>query len=156
MKAVVLRAPGDVGVEEIADPAILEPGDEAILPNPCYPAYPHFVEAARGKPVWAGTAARNFTYTADLARVIIRLCRADARGIVHATNRDNCSWFEFAREIIADARLSATVRPTPSDHFVRPAQRPKYSVLSSKSLEKYGIEMPNWQDAVRRYLQDRN
>jgi len=96
------------------------------------------------------------TYTADLARVIIRLCRADARGIVHATNRDNCSWFEFAREIIADARLSATVRPTPSDHFVRPAQRPKYSVLSSKSLEKYGIEMPNWQDAVRRYLQDRN
>ena len=96
------------------------------------------------------------TYTADLARVIIRLCRADARGIVHATNRDNCSWFEFAREIIADARLSATVRPTPSVHFVRPAQRPKYSVLSSKSLEKYGIEMPNWQDAVRRYLQDRN
>ena len=96
------------------------------------------------------------TYTADLARVIIRLCRADARGIEHATNRDNCSWFEFAREIIADARLSATVRPTPSDHFVRPAQRPKYSVLSSKSLEKYGIEMPNWQDAVRRYLQDRN
>jgi dTDP-4-dehydrorhamnose reductase len=96
------------------------------------------------------------TYTADLARVIIRLCRADARGIVHATNRDNCSWFEFAREIIADARLSATVRPTPSDHFFRPAQRPKYSVLSSKSLEKYGIEMPNWQDAVRRYLRDRN
>jgi aspartate/methionine/tyrosine aminotransferase len=51
--------------------AILEPGDEAILPNPCYPAYPHFVEAARGKPVWAGTAARNFTYTADLARPLV-------------------------------------------------------------------------------------
>ena len=96
------------------------------------------------------------TYIADLARVIIQLCRADARGIVHATNRDNCSWFEFAREIIADARLSATVRPVTTAHFVRPAPRPKYSVLSNKSLEKYGIEMPDWQDALKRYLLERN
>jgi dTDP-4-dehydrorhamnose reductase len=96
------------------------------------------------------------TYTADLARVIIRLCRADARGIVHATNRGNCSWFEFAREILAVARPTTMVRPVTSEHFVRPAQRPKYSVLSNESLEKYGIEMPNWQDAVRRYLLERN
>jgi dTDP-4-dehydrorhamnose reductase len=96
------------------------------------------------------------TYTADLARVIIQLCRADARGIVHATNRGHCSWFEFAREIVGVAGLTTTVRPTTSEHFVRPAQRPKYSVLSSKSLEKYGIEMPDWQDALRRYLLERN
>ena len=30
MRAVVLRAPGDVGVEEVADPAILEPGDAIV------------------------------------------------------------------------------------------------------------------------------
>jgi alcohol dehydrogenase len=30
VKAVVLRAPGDVGVEEIADPSILEPGDAIV------------------------------------------------------------------------------------------------------------------------------
>ena len=30
MKAVVLRAPGDVGVDEVADPAILEPGDAIV------------------------------------------------------------------------------------------------------------------------------
>lgn len=96
------------------------------------------------------------TYTVDLARVIIQLCRADARGIVHATNRDNCSWFEFAREIIGVAELTTTVRPVASEHFVRPAQRPKYSVLSSKSLERYGIEMPDWKDALRRYMLERN
>ena len=96
------------------------------------------------------------TYAADLARTIIQLCRASAKGIVHATNRGSCSWFEFAREAVAAARLSTTVRPTTSEHFVRPAQRPKYSVLSSKSLEKYGIEMPEWQGALRRYLQERN
>jgi len=30
MKAVVLRAPGDVGVEEVADPSIVEPGDAIV------------------------------------------------------------------------------------------------------------------------------
>lgn len=48
--------------------ALLEPGDEVILPNPCYPAYPSFVEAARGKVVWAGTAEHDFAFTADVAR----------------------------------------------------------------------------------------
>ena len=95
------------------------------------------------------------TYTADLARAIIRLCRADTKGIVHATNHGNCSWFEFARQIVAAAGLTTVVHPTTSKHFVRPAQRPKYSVLSSKSLEKHGIEMPSWQDALTRYLLER-
>ena len=95
------------------------------------------------------------TYTVDLARTIIQLCRCDAKGIVHATNRGECSWFEFAREIVSETRLNTLVRPTTSEHFVRPARRPKYSVLSSKSLQRQGIEMPNWQDALRRYLLER-
>jgi dTDP-4-dehydrorhamnose reductase len=104
------------------------------------------VEDQRGSP----------TYTADLARAIIQLCQEGAKGIVHVTNRDNCSWFEFAREIVARARLNTTVRPANSEVFVRPAQRPRYSVLSNKSLQKHGIKMTNWQDALRRYLLERN
>jgi dTDP-4-dehydrorhamnose reductase len=96
------------------------------------------------------------TYAADLARTVIQLCRASAKGIVHATNRGSCSWFEFAREIVAAARLTTTVRAVTSEHFVRPAQRPKCSVLSNKSLEEHGIEMPDWQDALKRYLLERN
>ena len=95
------------------------------------------------------------TYTVDLARAIIQLCRSDAKAIVHVTNRGECSWFEFAREIVSDTRLNTLVHPTTSERFVRPARRPKYSVLSSKSLEKQGIEMPDWQDALRRYLLER-
>ncbi len=95
------------------------------------------------------------TYAVDLAQAIIQLCRASAQGIVHATNRGNCSWFEFVREIVGAAGLTTTVRPTTSEHFARPAQRPKYSVLSNTSLQKYGIQMPNWQDALKRYLLER-
>jgi dTDP-4-dehydrorhamnose reductase len=95
------------------------------------------------------------TYTVDLARAIIQLCHKGASGIVHATNRGECSWFEFARAIVAGAGLSTAVLETTSDKFARPAKRPKYSVLSPASLEKYGVTMPDWQDALRRYLAER-
>jgi dTDP-4-dehydrorhamnose reductase len=96
------------------------------------------------------------TYAVDLARAIIHLCRNDGKGIIHATNKDNCTWFEFAREIVSEAGLHATVRPTTSEKFVRPAARPKYSVLSSGSLQKYQFIMPGWQDALGRYMSERN
>ena len=95
------------------------------------------------------------TYSIDLTRAIIQLCRQGASGIVHATNRGECSWYEFAREIIAEAGLKTVVRETTSDKFVRPAKRPKYSVLSPESLQKLGIAMPHWRDALKRYLLQR-
>jgi dTDP-4-dehydrorhamnose reductase len=96
------------------------------------------------------------TYSVDLARTIIGLCRNQAAGIVHATNAGDCSWFEFAREIVKSAGLTTEVRPVSSQQMARPAPRPAYSVLSSKSLQQCGISMPTWQDALRRYLQERN
>jgi dTDP-4-dehydrorhamnose reductase len=95
------------------------------------------------------------TYTVDLARAIIQLCRKNAGGIVHVTNAGDCSWFEFAQEIITGARLATEVRPVSSQQMARPAPRPAYSVLSATSLRRYGIEMPEWKDALGRYLQER-
>lgn len=92
------------------------------------------------------------TYAVDLARAIIQLCHQEASGIVHVTNRGDSSWYEFAREIITLTGLNTLVRETTSDKFVRPAPRPKYSVLSPQSLEQRGIAMPDWRDAVKRYL----
>jgi dTDP-4-dehydrorhamnose reductase len=95
------------------------------------------------------------TYSVDLARAIMSLCRANASGIVHVTNSGDCSWFEFAREIMAAAGLSTEVRPVSSTQMARPAPRPAYSVLSPGSLERYRIGMPEWRDALRRYLKER-
>jgi dTDP-4-dehydrorhamnose reductase len=103
------------------------------------------VEDQRGSP----------TYTEDLAWAIIELCRKDAKGVAHATNRGECSWFEFAGEIVRAAGLNTVVQPTTSEKFVRPAPRPKYSVLSRKSLDRYGLEMPEWREALGRYLRAR-
>ncbi|PYX50117.1 MAG: dTDP-4-dehydrorhamnose reductase [Acidobacteria bacterium] len=96
------------------------------------------------------------TYAVDLARAIIELSRKHAGGIVHVTNAGDCSWYEFAREIVTQAGLATKVQPVSSQQMGRPAPRPAYSVLSSKSLQSYGISMPNWQDALQRYLRERN
>lgn len=95
------------------------------------------------------------TYAADLAEAIIQLCRANASGIVHATNSGDCTWFEFAREVVHGGGLQTEVRPVNSAQMARPAPRPAYSVLSPKSLQGFGITTPTWQDALRRYLQAR-
>ncbi|MEY2414493.1 MAG: dTDP-4-dehydrorhamnose reductase [Acidobacteriaceae bacterium] len=92
------------------------------------------------------------TYSPDLARAIAELCRRDAHGIVHVTNRGDCSWFEFASEIVKLSGSNTIVRPTSSDKFPRPAERPKYSVLSRNSLDQYGITMPEWRFALKDYL----
>jgi len=95
------------------------------------------------------------TYSFDLARAIMDLCRKDARGIVHVTNAGDCSWFEFAREIVRMAGLATEVRPATSKQMARPAPRPAYSVLSAATLEPYGIQLPHWANAVERYLRER-
>jgi dTDP-4-dehydrorhamnose reductase len=95
------------------------------------------------------------TYAVDLARALAQLCRKNASGIVHVTDAGECSWFEFAQEIVRSAGLATTVRPVSSQQMARPAPRPAYSVLSATRLQSLGIEMPSWRDALRRYLEER-
>jgi dTDP-4-dehydrorhamnose reductase len=95
------------------------------------------------------------TYSMDLAKAIIQLCRNSAHGVVHGTNSGNCSWFEFAQEIVREAGSTTEIRPVSTQQMPRPARRPEYSVLSPASLRGWGVEMPTWQDALRRYLKER-
>jgi len=92
------------------------------------------------------------TFTRDLASALVELCRADAHGIVHITNSGNCTWYEFATEIVRTSGMSTKVKPVTTAEFPRPARRPAYSVLSPDSLHAYNVHMPDWQDALRRYL----
>lgn len=95
------------------------------------------------------------TYTDDLASAIVQLCRANAQGMIHCTNSGDCTWYEFAREILTQAGSTTKVLPTTTEKFVRPANRPRYSVLSSASLGEYGIEMRPWPQTLSDYLRQR-
>lgn len=92
------------------------------------------------------------TFARDLASALVELCRRSASGIVHVTNSGNCTWYEFALEIVRESGLPAKVKPVTTAEFPRPARRPAYSVLSADSLHAYKIDMPEWPDALHRYL----
>jgi dTDP-4-dehydrorhamnose reductase len=96
------------------------------------------------------------TFTHDLASALVQLCRVSAQGIVHVTNSENCTWYDFASEIVRESGLPTKVKPVTTAEFPRPAKRPAYSVLSPESLHAYQVQMPKWQDALRRYLSNRS
>jgi dTDP-4-dehydrorhamnose reductase len=118
----------------------------------------NFVEAIRnqirkGNPLRVVSDQRGKpTYTPHLANAIIRLAVADARGIVHYADTDECSWFDFASAIAGDY----PVAPVTSDEFVRPAKRPAYSVLSTERYERItGVAPEAWRDGLEEYLERR-
>ena len=118
----------------------------------CFP--PTIVKLAASRPEIsvANDQRGSPTFTLDLASALAQLCRASARGIVHATNSGNCTWYEFATETLRVSGMSTRIKPVTTAEFPRPARRPAYSVLSAESLHAYNIHMPAWQDALRRYL----
>jgi dTDP-4-dehydrorhamnose reductase len=82
------------------------------------------------------------TSAKDLAKQIIKLVLGKVSyGIYHGTNAGSASWFDFAREIFVLAGEDASrLVPVSTSEFPRPAERPKYSVLSHESWRNSGIE----------------
>jgi dTDP-4-dehydrorhamnose reductase len=93
------------------------------------------------------------TYAADLARLLLEMVSAPQAGTYHAAGRGNCTWADFAAEILRRARLNARVEGIPSAAYPQPAPRPKNSRLSPQSLLAAGYApLPPWQDALSRFL----
>jgi len=122
------------------------------LGGKCFPAT--ILKLAAGRPEISVVNDQRGcpTYTTDLASALAQLCRKAVRGIVHATNAGHCTWYDFASAIVRISRMTTTVKPVTTAEFPRPARRPAYSVLSPASLHAEGIHLPDWQDALRRYL----
>jgi dTDP-4-dehydrorhamnose reductase len=118
----------------------------------CFPATIMQLAATRPELSVVNDQRGSPTLTSDLASTIVQLCRAGARGIVHATNSGNCTWYEFGREIMRVTGSATSIRPVTTAEFPRPARRPSYSVMSPDSLHAYEIHMPSWQDGLQRYL----
>ncbi len=96
------------------------------------------------------------TYTKDLAIAVDLLIERNLTGLFHITNRGNCSWFQFARQILKEAGITEVeVLPIKSDQLKRPAQRPLNSVLSmQKFISATGKATQPWQLALQDFLKD--
>ncbi|MCI0533986.1 MAG: dTDP-4-dehydrorhamnose reductase [Verrucomicrobiales bacterium] len=96
------------------------------------------------------------TFNRDLAPALVQLAHSDATGIIHITNSDQCSWYEFAEYLLeATGAHSSALQPVLTRDFVRSARRPRYSVLSPTSAHGHGIVLQDWRSATQAYIAER-
>lgn len=95
------------------------------------------------------------TYTLDLARLLVDMIVTDKYGYYHVTNEGGyISWYDFCCEFYKQYGLSTNVIPvTTAEYGLSKAARPFNSRLDKSKLREVGfMPLPDWKDAVRRYL----
>jgi dTDP-4-dehydrorhamnose reductase len=95
------------------------------------------------------------SYTVDVAQAVAQLISSEHYGTYHVTNEGQCSWFEFTEEVFRQHELSVELVPVTTDQFPSTVKRPSYSVLSKRKLRGVQVEMPEWKNALTRYLASR-
>jgi dTDP-4-dehydrorhamnose reductase len=111
--------------------------------------------AGREVPVFVDrTVSPSYSHDVALATLAL-LDRGAPHGLYHCVNSGSCTWdalaLEAARLLGVEARLKA-VRM--ADAKLR-AQRPMYCALSNARLLAAGVAVPSWQDALSRYVAER-
>ena len=97
------------------------------------------------------------TYTLDLARLLVDIGETDKYGYYHATNEGGyISWYDFACEIFRQVGYNTKVIPVTTEEYgLSKAARPANSRLDKSKLTENGFErLPDWKDALRRYLEE--
>ncbi|MBR2549744.1 MAG: dTDP-4-dehydrorhamnose reductase [Clostridiales bacterium] len=95
------------------------------------------------------------TYTVDLARLLVDMAETDRYGYYHVTNEGGyISWYDFCVEIYRQYGLSTKVIPVSTEEYgLSKALRPYNSRLDKSKLTASGFDpLPDWKDAVSRYL----
>ncbi|MGH2869993.1 MAG: dTDP-4-dehydrorhamnose reductase [Solirubrobacteraceae bacterium] len=91
------------------------------------------------------------TFTGHLAEALVALAATQPLGVLHVAAAGECSWFDFASEIVGARSLDCQVCPCTTDEFPRPAPRPAYSVLRSQR-GSLAPALPHWRDGLSAYL----
>jgi dTDP-4-dehydrorhamnose reductase len=95
------------------------------------------------------------TYAGDLAAALRALLEMNAPpGVYHAVNEGACTWYEFAREVLAQARIEAPLRPIATDDAFSAVRRPRFSALANAKLQACGISLPSREQGIAAFLRD--
>jgi dTDP-4-dehydrorhamnose reductase len=90
------------------------------------------------------------TFTGHLASALLALAEDPIEGIVHVAGGGECSWYDFAREIVAQTGLGCEVMAGKTADLDRPAPRPAYSVLGTERAAT--PRLPDWHQGLQAFL----
>jgi len=104
-----------------------------------------------GAPTWAEDLANAVQQI--LATVMSNPSNPRLYGVFNCSNQGSVSWFDFASYFVNRLGLSCIIRPVPSSDFIRPANRPAYSVLDLTKIQTiFELKLRDWNQAVDEYL----
>lgn len=97
------------------------------------------------------------TYTADLAWLLVDMAEKDCYGYYNVCNTgDYISWYKFACEIFRQTKKNVEVIPVSTKEYgVSKAKRPANSRFDTSKLTENGfVQLPDWKDALNRFLKE--
>ena len=98
------------------------------------------------------------TSAGDLAQAMVALIERREFGTYHVANSGTTSWHGLAEAIVTEGGVTPppVVARISSTELARAARRPAYSVLNTDWYSHVtGRTLPDWRDALQRYLRSR-
>lgn len=97
------------------------------------------------------------TSALGLAEAIVTIIESGAwrtmTGIYHYSDLGECTWYDFAREILLKAKIDANITPCKSSDWHSKAQRPHYSVLDKSRIASSNIvTLKTWQERLEEVI----
>lgn len=96
-----------------------------------------------GRPTWTRTLAEFMLYAVQ---------NTPAYGLYQLSNDGECSWYEFASEILKDTNVK--VLPVASEEYPQKAYRPKHSVMNLSKTKSTGFNIIDWKEALSKFLEN--
>jgi dTDP-4-dehydrorhamnose reductase len=122
--------------------------------GPCFPATMLRLAGERDELTVVDDQVGCPTFTGHLAQALLAIAAApgpQSAGMLHIAAAGECSWYEFATEILAAAGARTLVRRGSTADLGRPAPRPAYSVLRSERGEAVP-RLADWREGLHRYM----
>ena len=100
------------------------------------------------------------TYAKDLTEIIYQAVNKKITyGVYNATNEGFTTWYDFTKEILAKQGIECNVKPVTTAEYIEmmkvtQAKRPFNSQMSKDKLKQAGINVPEWKDGLKRYLEE--
>lgn len=96
------------------------------------------------------------THTLDVAHAVKAFLDKNVTeyGIYHCSGEGACSWYELATQAFTLCGLTYEATPVPSSQYESKCQRPSYSVLDNRKINRI-YPMPPWKSSLQDYLQQK-
>jgi len=97
------------------------------------------------------------TYAKDLGQAILNIIKNEkfnepnrVTEIYHYSNKGECSWYDFAKEVINISGIKCTISSINSEDYPTAARRPRNTIMSKEKISnEFGLKIVFWKDSLK-------